>query len=111
MTELPLNGQDARSARTLAGLLDVSVNELAALTLERFLPDNGGLRSRFATIFARSCQAWLTSQSIGSPSSRPPLGLQKINRRDLDKIWRRPGRALEKTDRTDCQARSAPFAC
>ena len=46
------------------------------------------IRSRFATIFARSCRAWLTSQSIGSPSSRPPLGLQEINRRDLDKIWR-----------------------
>src|SRR5262249_11639209 len=30
----------------------------------------------------------------GSPSSRPPLGLQEINRRDLDKIWRGTCRGL-----------------
>ena len=52
------------------------------------------IRSRFATIFARSCRGWLASQSIGSPSLRPPFGLQEINRRDLEKSGEAPTVAL-----------------
>jgi hypothetical protein len=36
-----------------------------------------------ATTFARLCRAWQTSRSIGSPSSRPPVGSPETNRRNL----------------------------
>jgi hypothetical protein len=38
---IALEPQDAKTARTLARLLGISVNELAALTLRLFLPANG----------------------------------------------------------------------